>query len=140
MSFISDPDSFLSKLKKHISPRMNDIKKLGIRCDGLENWFQIETLIAWEEATIREKTKYDSDIVIEEKGVELKIWRESYSKKGSTFINVFKQHPRANYYLFLHEDTTNACQYNEGENRAKNVWKKPLKYGWYLTLFENNSN
>lgn len=80
---------------------------------GFEHWFQNELLVAYirngHEVKIRGKMKYDSDIVVDDCGIELKCWKKEYPSKRK-LIKAFDQHPGANGYLFLVEydqDTIN---------------------------------
>ena len=52
-------------------------------------------------ATIWGKSKYDSDIVVDGKGIELKACTH---REEATFAEAFSGHPNADYYLILHKN------------------------------------
>lgn len=71
---------------------------------GFENWFQVEFILAlYDSGVVAEKVlgkkKYDADIIVDGKGIELKAHHSRHP--GENLIKAFSKHKRADSYLFL---------------------------------------
>jgi len=142
-------DQFESKLfnvlVNHFSEPMT-IHKLEMAAEfayALENWFQIEIIVALVDAEIFVTTKgkmdFDADIVVgqeeREVGIELRFWRLGMKKLESAL----DEHPYAGLCLFLFRNDNNKLLDLKDQLKERDIVYQELNAEWVLMLVKGAS-